>query len=203
MSEVKIGNLVVFDNYDSFTYNLVHYLENLTGQSPKVVLNDDPNWERCLTADALLISPGPGLPLESGALMSLLHAWESTKPLLGICLGMQAMGQIAGENLIRLPKPVHGTAHPVYSNSAEPIFEGVDSVFHAGRYHSWGFFELVSEQYRAIASSSDGCIMAIKHVKNPWYGLQFHPESIMTTAGKRLIHNWLNLAGIKNSYSLS
>ena len=197
------GNLVVFDNYDSFTYNLVHYLENLTGKKPKVVLNDDPHWERCLEADALVLSPGPGLPNESGALMSLIKKWDQKKPLLGICLGMQALGQLEGEELESLAHPAHGVAHSVHCLTSDALFNEIETQFAAGRYHSWGFFNMVSGKYQPLAKTEDGCIMAIKHRKNPWYGLQFHPESIMTPAGMRLLHNWLNLSGIPNTYSHS
>jgi len=194
------GNLVVFDNYDSFTYNLVHYLENLTGQRPEVVLNDDPNWERCFQADALVVSPGPGLPQESGALMSLLTGWNPNKPLLGICLGMQALGQLEGESLETLAQPVHGRSHAVHCLKPDPLFLDIEAVFQAGRYHSWGFFNLVSGKFQPLAKTDDSCIMAIKHHENPWYGLQFHPESIMTPDGMRLLHNWLNLSGIATTF---
>jgi anthranilate synthase component 2 len=194
------GKLVVFDNYDSFTYNLVHYLEALTGYLPEVILNDAPNWEEALHAEALLISPGPGLPEESGFLMELLRAWNPKKPLLGICLGMQAMGQLEGEPLEPLPQPAHGVSHAVHCLKTDPLFLEIDRVFQAGRYHSWGFYTLVSGKYLPLAKTNEGCIMAMKHLENPWYGLQFHPESIMTPVGMHILHNWLNIAGIPHSY---
>lgn len=197
------GKLVVFDNYDSFTYNLVHYLEALTGHLPEVILNDAPNWQEALNADALLISPGPGLPEESGFLMDVLTSWSPKKPLLGICLGMQAMGLSAGEQLLPLPRVVHGKPDAIQPLIQDPLFRGVSNPFTAGRYHSWGFFEMTTKIYIPTAASSDGCIMAMRHTRHPWWGLQFHPESIMTESGLRILHNWLDHAGIPTRKSSS
>lgn len=190
------GKLLVFDNYDSFTYNLVHYLEALTGNLPEVILNDAQNWEDALHADALLISPGPGLPEESGFLMEVLRAWSPKKPLLGICLGMQAMGQLAGERLLPLPRVVHGKPDAIQPLIYDPLFQGLPNPFSAGRYHSWGFFDMTTTTYLPTALGSDSCIMGMRHRQNPWWGVQFHPESIMTESGLHILHNWLTQAGI-------
>lgn len=177
--------ILLVDNFDSFTYNLVHLLEE-AGANCQVLRNDDPRLfaeaEQCR---ALVLSPGPCTPIESGQMMSLIDSFHKRKPILGICLGHQAIGQFFGASLVRAPKPMHGKISALRTE-ADAWIQSPGESYAVMRYHS-----LVLEQLppvlRPLAWSEDGCLMAFRHCDLPLFGLQFHPESIGTAAGAQLI----------------
>ncbi|KAF0130401.1 MAG: anthranilate synthase component ii [Bacteroidetes bacterium] len=186
--------LLVFDNYDSFTYNLVHMIEKNTGIEPDVFRNDKIPLDKIADYDKILLSPGPGLPSESGILIELIKTYASTKSIFGVCLGLQAMAEAFGGNLENLESVYHGVATDVrVTDSNELLFKNMAAVFQAGRYHSW-----VAEKYslpdcfKITAESDDGLIMGIRHKQFDLSAVQFHPESILTTNGEKILTNWLN-----------
>jgi para-aminobenzoate synthetase component 2 len=187
--------LLVIDNYDSFTYNLVQYLGEL-GAEMKIFRNDEISVdaiESDLKPEKILISPGPGTPDTAGISLSVLQRFAEKIPILGVCLGHQAIGQHFGGKVVRAPEPVHGKPVDVH-HDGKTIFDGLDQNFHAGRYHS-----LIVEReglpgcLEISAESPDGLIMALRHKTLKVEGVQFHPESILTDQGKRLLQNFLNL----------
>ncbi len=187
--------LLVIDNYDSFTYNLVQYLRALDTTSIDVVRNDQINLEAIDAYDALVLSPGPGLPEQAGLLLDIIRRYSGQKPILGICLGHQAIGQVFGGRLLNLTKVYHGIATPIQLLSTEGIFAEQQSPITVGRYHSW----VVSPQnlpacLEITAEDEQGQIMAFRHREHPTVGLQFHPESVLTPVGKSLLNNFLTLA---------
>ncbi|MFN4123001.1 MAG: anthranilate synthase component II [Flavobacteriales bacterium] len=187
--------ILLIDNYDSFTYNLVHLLkESFLEFSLDVKRNDEVNTQESLAYDALLLSPGPGIPSEAGNMPSILKACATTKPILGICLGHQAIGELFGAQLINLPEVFHGVAMPTkLLDTSNILFQHVPEEFITCRYHSWAVKRNdLPEELRVIAEDENGIIMALSHQTLPIYGLQFHPESVMTEYGKRIIENWLN-----------
>ncbi|MES2389736.1 MAG: aminodeoxychorismate/anthranilate synthase component II [Bacteroidota bacterium] len=183
--------LLVLDNYDSFTYNLVFMLRE-AGIEPDILRNNKISLEKALEYDAVLISPGPGIPETAGITKALISAFPAEKPLLGICLGHQAIAEVYGADLYNLPKVYHGLSIPVHINNADPIFKGLDSGFKAGRYHSWAVEPgSVKSPLESLAFDAEGNLMALRVSNRPHYGLQFHPESILTEGGKLMIDNWL------------
>jgi anthranilate synthase component 2 len=189
--------ITLIDNYDSFTYNLVHYIGDL-GVSCRVYRNDKITAAQVLAEKpaAIVLSPGPCTPNEAGICLDLIKKNKGRIPLLGVCLGHQAIGQSYGGKVIRAPKLMHGKVSTVY-NSGEGIFTGIPSEFAATRYHSL----LVEEKtlpscFRITASTSDGLIMALQHQEHPVFGVQFHPESIASAYGHALIANFLRIARI-------
>ena len=187
--------LLVIDNYDSFTYNLVQYLGEL-GAEMKVVRNDEvtiDEVERDLKPERILISPGPGTPDDAGISIEAVERFAGKIPILGVCLGHQAIGQYFGGSVVRAPEPVHGKPVEV-RHDGRTIFDGIDDNFTAGRYHS-----LVVERdnlpdcLEISAESPDGLIMAMRHRELPVEGVQFHPESILTEHGKVMLRNFLQL----------
>ena len=185
--------LLVIDNYDSFTYNLVQYLGEL-GADMKIVRNDEvtvDEIENDLLPEKILISPGPGTPDDAGISLEAIERFSDRIPILGVCLGHQAIGQHFGGKVIRAPEPVHGKPVEV-SHDGKTIFEGIDGNFKAGRYHS-----LVVERgslpdcLEISSESPDGLIMAMRHRTLPLEGVQFHPESILTEHGKKMLKNFL------------
>lgn len=185
-------NILVIDNYDSFTFNLVHLL-NETGHEATVWRNDKfelPDVERF---DKILLSPGPGIPSESGLLLDVIRSYAGSKSILGICLGLQAIGEVFGGTLYNLPRPVHGRATDVkVLDRDEKLFRNCPAEFKVGRYHSWALSnEGVPDDIIITATDADGVIMALKHRTLDVRGLQFHPESVLTEHGKLLINNWL------------
>lgn len=184
--------ILIFDNYDSFTYNIVHALREL-GVEPTVVRNDQINLDEVESFDKIIISPGPGIPEEAGLLMPLLKRYAGKKPILGVCLGHQAIGQNFGANLLNLPEVYHGISTPVNVIRKDYLFEGLPEKFNVGRYHSWvvdnqGFPE---EELEVTATDDQGMIMAMRHKKYDIRGVQFHPESVLTPDGLKIIKNWL------------
>lgn len=186
--------LVVIDNYDSFTYNLVQYLGEM-GAEMNVYRNDEISVEEieALKPERILISPGPGTPDNAGISLAVIEAFAGRLPILGVCLGHQAIGQVFGGRVARAPEPVHGKPVDV-SHDGKTIFSGVAQPFSAGRYHS-----LVVEPgglpdcLEISASSPDGLIMGLRHKTQKIEGVQFHPESILTPEGKKLLQNFLHL----------
>jgi len=187
--------VLVLDNYDSFTYNLVHIIREHSGFEVDVIRNDKIRAEQVEAYDRIVLSPGPGLPDEAGILKEVIRLYASKKKILGVCLGMQAIGEVFGGKLTNLDHVYHGVATPIFREAVEDLlFQDTPSEFMAGRYHSWVVDEKNFPQELIITSRDDqGRIMSIRHKEYPVYGLQFHPESILTDEGKRMIYNFLNL----------
>jgi anthranilate synthase/aminodeoxychorismate synthase-like glutamine amidotransferase len=185
--------LLVIDNYDSFTYNLVQYLGEL-GAHMKVVRNDEvsaEDIERDLRPEKILISPGPGTPDDAGVSLGILERLATKIPILGVCLGHQAIGQHFGGKVVRAPEPVHGKPVEIM-HDGKTIFESITGSFSAGRYHSLVVErESLPECLEISAESPDGLIMAMRHRSLPVEGVQFHPESILTEHGKIMLRNFL------------
>jgi anthranilate synthase component II len=192
--------VALIDNYDSFTFNLVHYLGE-QGADVIVWRNDEISVEETLAQrpDAIVLSPGPCTPNEAGICLDLVRAASETTPLLGVCLGHQAIGQAYGGEVVRAPSPMHGKVSRI-SHNAKGLFRGLNGPFQATRYHS-----LVIERSTAptelevSAESDDGLIMAVAHRDRPVYGVQFHPESIASEHGRTLLRNFLDLAAAFNA----
>ena len=188
----KMKNIIVIDNYDSFTYNLVHYLEDLNAKVT-VVRNDEFELDELEQFDKILLSPGPGVPDEAGLLKAVIKKYAETKPILGICLGQQAIGEVFGGSLTNLEKVYHGVATNVrLSVSDESLFDGLGDEFEVGRYHSWVISNNDFPADLEITSTDkNGQIMSIRHKKYDVKGVQFHPESVLTPNGKKILENWL------------
>jgi anthranilate synthase component 2 len=192
--------ILVVDNYDSFTYNLVHYLAEL-GAPTRVVRNDALSVEEALALkpEAVLLSPGPCTPNEAGICLDLLKAAPADLPILGVCLGHQAIGQAFGGEVIRAKTLMHGKTSPIHHKN-EGVFAGLREGFTAARYHSLAVLaEPLPDTLEVTAWTDDGEIMGLKHKDRPVYGVQFHPESIATEGGHQLLANFLDLAGVKRS----
>jgi anthranilate synthase component II len=183
---------LVIDNYDSFTFNLVHYIFNITGEKPDVVRNDKIYFNEIGNYDNIILSPGPGLPSEAGFLIETIKKYYSTKNILGICLGHQAIAEALGGSLKKLENVYHGVSTSVRVKKEDNLFVNVPPLFNAGRYHSWVVDKLPSE-LEITAVDEEGNIMAFSHKKYNVKGLQFHPESVMTEHGLLIMRNWLNL----------
>jgi anthranilate synthase component II len=184
--------VLVFDNYDSFTYNLVHLVEKILHQKVDVYRNDQLPLEKVKEYDKIILSPGPGIPSEAGLLLPLIKEYASSKSMLGVCLGHQAIGESFGGKLINLSTVYHGVATPVKIISEEKLFEGLPAEIQAGRYHSW----IVAEEgfpseLEITARDDNGFIMALQHKTYDIRGVQFHPESVLTPTGETILRNWL------------
>lgn len=190
--------LLVIDNYDSFTFNLVHYAQEL-GAETKVVRNDEISVEDALHcgAQAILLSPGPRTPSEAGICLDLIRQAPEDLPMLGICLGQQAIGQAFGGRVIQAKEIMHGKTSPVFHDKTG-LFKGLESPFEATRYHSLAVErETLPDQLLVNSWTNDGEIMGLRHAIRPIHGLQFHPESIASENGHALIANFLENAGIR------
>ncbi|QDH73213.1 aminodeoxychorismate/anthranilate synthase component II [Brevundimonas sp. M20] len=190
--------ILVVDNYDSFTYNLVHYLAEL-GAETKVVRNDDLTAAEAwaLKPEAVLLSPGPCTPNEAGVCLALLDTAPLDMPIFGVCLGHQAMGQAFGGDVIRAKALMHGKTSPIL-HEGKSVFRGLPSPFTATRYHSLAVKrETLPDVLEVTAWTADGEIMGLAHKTRPIHGVQFHPESIATEHGHDLLANFLDLAGVK------
>lgn len=187
--------ILVLDNYDSFTYNLVHYLKELTkGVTIDVFRNDEISIKDVEQYDKILLSPGPGVPDEAGILKELIKTYGATKSIFGVCLGCQAISEVYGGSILNLNKVYHGVATKMTINdTAEPIFKDIESPFEAGRYHSWVVNATDLPKTLSVTSMDEqGQIMGLRHKEHNVRGVQFHPESILTPTGKQMIQNWLN-----------
>jgi anthranilate synthase/aminodeoxychorismate synthase-like glutamine amidotransferase len=192
--------LLLVDNYDSFTYNLYQYLGEL-GARTRVVRNDEiPVAEAmALRPEAIVISPGPGTPDEAGISLDLIRAAAGEVPLLGVCLGHQSLGQAFGGRIVRAPSLMHGKTSEIH-HDGRTVFAGLPQPFTATRYHSLVIApESLPDCLEVSARTADGVIMAVRHREHPLEGVQFHPESILTTAGKQLLANFLRIANDDNS----
>ncbi|EKY29115.1 GMP synthase protein [Brevundimonas diminuta 470-4] len=195
--------ILVVDNYDSFTYNLVHYLAELGAQT-HVVRNDDLSVEEAwaLQPEAVLLSPGPCAPDQAGICLSLIETAAETMPILGVCLGHQSIGQAFGGEVVRAKTLMHGKTSPIL-HGGRGVFGGLPSPFTATRYHSLAVRrETLPDALEVTAWTEDGEIMGLSHRTRPIHGVQFHPESIATQHGHEMIANFLDLAGVKRSASV-
>jgi anthranilate synthase component II len=191
-----VKKVVIIDNYDSFTYNLVHLVNEIIGKDSVSVLKNDKFVMKDLDIyEYIILSPGPGLPDEAGLLKEVIRHYSSTKKIFGVCLGLQAIGEVYGAKLKNLSKVFHGMKTPIYLTDIEDnTFIGIDSSFDAGRYHSWVIDnDICPSDLLITAVDGDGEIMAARHRTLDVYGVQFHPESIMTPCGKAMMSNFLNL----------
>lgn len=185
-------NILVIDNYDSFTFNLVHYLEELDC-TVTVKRNDQFALEEVAGYDKIVLSPGPGIPDEAGLLKATIEAYASRIPMLGVCLGHQAIAEVFGGSLTNLSTVFHGVASQMTIIQDDALFAGLPSSFDVGRYHSWVVNKPLPEGFILLAEEENGQVMAFKHETHPIYGVQFHPESVLTPDGKQLLKNWVAL----------
>ena len=204
--------ILVFDNYDSFTYNLVHLVEKIIHQKVEVHRNDRIPLEKVKEYDKIILSPGPGIPEEAGLLLPLIKEYASSKSILGVCLGHQAIGEAFGGKLVNLSTVFHGVATPVKivrrqtssvnnntnsrltSHVSRNLFEGLPETFEAGRYHSWIVSdENFPKELEVTARDENNYIMGLQHKAFDVQGVQFHPESVLTPAGEDIMRNWLSV----------
>jgi anthranilate synthase component 2 len=193
--------ILVFDNYDSFTYNLVHLVEKILHQKVEVHRNDQIPLEKVKDYDKIILSPGPGIPEEAGLLLPLIKEYAASKSILGVCLGHQAIGQAFGGKLVNLSTVYHGVATPVmihspltidHSPAHHSLFENMPDEFEVGRYHSWVVSEEgFPEELEITARDANNFIMALQHKTYDVQGVQFHPESVLTPRGEEILRNWL------------
>jgi|TARA_X000000950_G_C13872246_1_gene643407 anthranilate synthase component 2 len=181
----------VIDNYDSFTYNLVHYLEELDCEVT-VKRNDQFELDELEDYPLLLLSPGPGIPDESGLLKAAIERYAPSKKILGICLGQQAIGEVFGASLINLDKVYHGIATPVKVIKEDILFKDIPDVFDIGRYHSWVVATPLPEALIATSVDEEGQLMSLRHKTYDVCAVQYHPESVLTPHGKKILDNWIN-----------
>lgn len=184
--------ILVIDNYDSFTYNLVHLVNEL-GYEATVWRNDKFKLEEVEAFDKILLSPGPGIPEEAGLLLSVIKAYAPTKSIMGVCLGQQAIAEVFGGSLLNLGRPMHGIATPItIIEEGELLFKGCPDQIDVGRYHSWVVNPAdLPARLTVTATDGDGQIMALRHQDFDVCGVQFHPESVLTPSGKQMMKNWL------------
>ena len=184
--------ILVLDNYDSFTYNLVHIVRAL-GYEVDIFRNDKIALEDVRKYDKILLSPGPGIPDEAGIMKQVIKTYVPEKSILGVCLGLQGIGEVYGAKLYNIPRVLHGvTSFTEVKDTDDYIFEGVSPRFQATHYHSWAVLpDTVNGDLRITAVNEENLVMGLRHSKYDVRGVQFHPESIMTPEGPRMIENWL------------
>lgn len=184
--------ILVLDNYDSFTFNLVQYVQEILGRKVDVYRNDAIALDAVADYDAIILSPGPGLPAEAGIMPELIRRYASEKAILGVCLGHQAIGEAFGAKLENLAQVYHGVETEVTATvSEEPLFRDIPRQFQAGRYHSWAVRSVsLPESLEVTAVDAQGAIMAMRHREYNVRGVQFHPESIMTEHGRQMLENF-------------
>jgi anthranilate synthase component 2 len=184
--------ILVFDNYDSFTYNLVHLVEKITHVKVDVYRNDQIPLEKVKAYDKIILSPGPGIPTEAGLLLPLIKEYASTKCILGVCLGHQAIGEAFGGTIVNLSDVYHGVATNCNITKHSPLFEGLGDNLEIGRYHSWVVAkENFPGELEITAEDDNGYIMGLQHKTYDVQGVQFHPESVLTPKGEAIMRNWL------------
>ena len=184
--------VVIIDNYDSFTYNLSHLIKEL-GAEVTVLRNDQFKLEELEQFNKIVLSPGPGIPSEAGLLLDVIKTYAGKKPILGVCLGHQAIGEAFGGKLVNLSEVFHGVATPCHIIAEDPIFSGLERTITIGRYHSWVVSKEAFPDCLEVTAEIDGQIMALRHKTLNVRGIQFHPESVLTPDGKKMIQNWLFL----------
>ncbi|MDR0507437.1 MAG: aminodeoxychorismate/anthranilate synthase component II [Dysgonamonadaceae bacterium] len=184
--------ILVFDNYDSFTYNLVHLVKELGYTDVEIHRNDRILLETVAQYDKIILSPGPGIPSEAGLLLPLIKQYAPSKSILGVCLGHQAIAEAFGATLMNLEDVYHGVATPVKIVAKDIIFDGLSSTLEVGRYHSWIVSNMrLPEEIIVTAVDENGEIMALRHSQYDVHGVQFHPESVLTPNGNKIIENFL------------
>lgn len=193
-----LGRILVFDNYDSFTYNLVHLVEKIIHAKVDVYRNDQISLEEVEKYDKIILSPGPGIPVEAGLLLPLIKQYAPIKSILGVCLGHQAIGEAFGGTLENLSTVYHGIATPIKVNSEhtktdKDVFNELPNELEVGRYHSWVVAKenFPSSELEITAEDDNGFIMGLRHRKYDVQGVQFHPESVLTPDGEKMLRNWL------------
>ncbi len=185
--------IVIIDNYDSFTYNLSHLVKEL-GAEVTVVRNDQFELPDLEQYSKIILSPGPGIPSEAGLLLDVIRTYAGKKPILGVCLGHQAIGEVFGAKLENLSDVFHGVATPCHIVADDPIFSGLERDITIGRYHSWVVSrEGLPDCLEVTAESDEGQIMALRHRELNVRGIQFHPESVLTPDGRKMLQNWMFL----------
>ena len=194
--------ILIFDNYDSFTYNLLHAVKSLGYTEVDVVRNDKIDLASVEQYDKIILSPGPGLPEEAGLLLPLIRQYAATKSILGVCLGHQAIGQLFGAKLENIPHVFHGVQTPAQIIAEDYLFAGLPEEMEVGRYHSWIVSrESFPSELQITALDKEGTIMALRHRTLDLHGVQFHPESILTPQGTAIIRNFLDYPVLSNPKS--
>ena len=190
---MQMQKVLIIDNYDSFTFNLVHYLEDLNA-AVTVFRNDEFELTEIEAFDKIILSPGPGIPDEAGLLKEVIKTFASTKSILGVCLGHQAIAEVFNSELINLKSTLHGISSKVnILDKTETLFTGLPNQIEVGHYHSWVVNpDTISEEIVVTSVDSDNNIMSLRHIEFNVKGIQFHPESILTPFGKTILKNWLN-----------
>lgn len=186
----NMKKILVIDNYDSFTYNLVHYLEDLDGEVT-VKRNDQLTLEEVDAFDQIVLSPGPGIPDEAGLLKAIIKQYAATKNIFGVCLGQQAIAEVFGGSLINLDKVYHGIATKVTITKEDVLFKDLPKEIEVGRYHSWVVNPDLPDCLEATSFDENGQIMSLRHKIFQVSAVQFHPESVLTPQGKQILKNWL------------
>lgn len=185
-------NIVVIDNYDSFTYNLVHYFEDLSC-NVTVYRNDQVDLKELINFDKIVLSPGPGIPSEAGLLKDIITEYADVKPILGVCLGQQAIGEVFGGKLVNLNQVFHGVATTIkVCVDDEALFNSMLKEIQVGRYHSWVVHKNLPDCLEATSYDENGEVMSLRHKELNVRGVQFHPESVLTPNGKLMLKNWLD-----------
>ncbi|MEM9143914.1 MAG: aminodeoxychorismate/anthranilate synthase component II [Bacteroidota bacterium] len=189
-SNGKRASVLVIDNYDSFTYNLVHYLEDLDCEVT-VKRNDQLTLEEVDAFDKIVLSPGPGIPDEAGLLKEIIKVYAPNKPIFGVCLGLQAIGEVFGGSLQNLDQVYHGVATPIEIVKEDILFKHMPKTIEVGRYHSWVVNPDLPDSLEATSLDTNGQIMSLRHTSLDVCAVQFHPESVLTPQGKQILRNWL------------
>lgn len=190
---MHMEKILIFDNYDSFTYNLVHLVKELSPAHVEIHRNDRIQLEEVARFDKIILSPGPGIPEEAGLLLPLIRTYAPTKKILGVCLGHQAIAEAFGGTLANLSEVFHGVQTPVRILCDDRLFRGLENEIPVGRYHSWIVCrDNLPTDIEITAEDRDGRIMALRHRKYDVRGIQFHPESVLTPDGRTIIQNFLN-----------
>lgn len=183
--------VVIIDNFDSFVYNLVRYVRELPNVEVQVFRNNAVDYTALENCDAILLSPGPGIPDEAGDLKKIIREYSGKKKMLGVCLGHQAIAEVFGATLQSCPEPVHGKASKIHILDEDPLYLGLPKEIEVGRYHSWQVDAATMNNLILTAETTDKIVMGLKHPEHKTTGVQFHPESMLTPDGRAMISNWI------------
>lgn len=183
--------VAIIDNFDSFVYNLVRYVREIEGVEVSVQRNNAVDYSILDACDAILLSPGPGIPDEAGELKNVIRRYSGKKKMLGVCLGHQAIAEVFGAQLEPCPEPIHGKASAISIQTSDPLFIGLPNQVEVGRYHSWQVNAATAGELAITAQTADGIVMALRHPSHATSGVQFHPESMLTPEGRAMISNWI------------